>query len=710
MAGSSSNANDAGQAAAVPTYYGLSSSDHHQQQANSNQQQQPQQTDLSLSSLSSKSVSQYANVISHPTQQCLLQCYIPPSRVGAVIGRRGNTILHIQREAMKKSWSNNGGSNGGGVRLSVLSAGSASAGGEEKESQSDDGNGNSNMNNAKDNDEDETKKDPKQEAGENSNNNNSAAGENDIKDEDLWTPVMIRGDPSGVFAAAKLLVPLLHTGPPTAEDGNTNTNSHSNSNSNSHNSNNDNSNNHHYNPQADGDSEMDDVVLDIPIHRSKHSAIIGKKGMTIANLSADHNVRIMVPHRKASGYGHGNGSNNNNSHEDINVVQLEGELHNVEKCLVHMLHLVCSPPVGTTSTSSANGNDQDRDAEVVDRTSGSDDPDRIKSVEGYGNSNSNKMEINDVTAKDVATSIEEEVEGKITISIAVTSKKESKFTEHTITVPSELSSNVPSLGRIRIIGKSTNTVIRRKKTPLEHQKDDIGHGGENSEGGATVGTEEGHAGDDAEDDGGEESGPDEVDNAEAEDILEETDAIASLTLEEDGEEEVDAGAGAKADGNTRTLDETKKEQEDEPSSIASPSSSAASPSHLQALFTTQIIISGKTEPVRRATEQLQKILMPSSSKSGPKSRRNDGNGNIKHGNDASHEDDADANDPDGEGGESGTGSGNNKSFRSRGGKNSKKARWPHRTKRRGRGSRGRGSGAAADGRGSGGGGAPSDGK
>eukprot|EP01083_Nonionella_stella_P133100 404665_1 len=85
--------------------------------------------------------------------------------------------------------------------------------------------------------------------------------------------------------------------------------------------------------------------------------------------------------------------------------------------------------------------------------------------------------------------------------------------------------------------------------------------------------------------------------------------MASLTLEEDGdgEEEVDA----EAEGNTTTLDGTKKEQEEEPSSNASRPSPAASASHLQALFTTQIIISGKTEPVRRATEQLQKILMPS---------------------------------------------------------------------------------------------------
>ena len=43
------------------------------------------------------------------------------------------------------------------------------------------------------------------------------------------------------------------------------------------------------------------------------------------------------------------------------------------------------------------------------------------------------------------------------------SKKEPKFTEITITVPPELSYFVPSLAKIRSIGKSTNSVIRRKR-------------------------------------------------------------------------------------------------------------------------------------------------------------------------------------------------------------------------------------------------------
>jgi len=66
----------------------------------------------------------------------------------------------------------------------------------------------------------------------------------------LWTPVIIRGDPFGAIAAAKLLLPLLTTNPSTSEiDVNGN--------------------------DVDSSTDMDDVVLDIPIYRSHHATIIG---------------------------------------------------------------------------------------------------------------------------------------------------------------------------------------------------------------------------------------------------------------------------------------------------------------------------------------------------------------------------------------------------------------------------------------------------
>jgi hypothetical protein len=85
-------------------------------------------------------------------------------------------------------------------------------------------------------------------------------------------------------------------------------------------------------------SDLDDVVLDVPISRPRHSAIIGRKGMTIAALSADHNVRIMVPHATSTA-------------SNINIIQLEGELEHVEQCLASIM-LILKGNNSTESSSS----------------------------------------------------------------------------------------------------------------------------------------------------------------------------------------------------------------------------------------------------------------------------------------------------------------------------------------------------------------------
>jgi len=94
-----------------------------------------------------------------------------------------------------------------------------------------------------------------------------------------WTPVVIRGDPCGALAAGQFLKKIV--------------------------------------------LELDEVVLDVPLSRTKHAALIGKRGLVLANLSADTQVRIMVPRRELR-------------HD---VVQLEGELENVRACLDKILVL-----------------------------------------------------------------------------------------------------------------------------------------------------------------------------------------------------------------------------------------------------------------------------------------------------------------------------------------------------------------------------------
>lgn len=66
-----------------------------------------------------------------------------------------------------------------------------------------------------------------------------------------WTPVVIRADPCAALAAAQRLEDMV--------------------------------------------DEFDEVVMDVPISRNRHAALVGKRGLVLANLSADTNVRIMVP-------------------------------------------------------------------------------------------------------------------------------------------------------------------------------------------------------------------------------------------------------------------------------------------------------------------------------------------------------------------------------------------------------------------------------
>jgi len=101
-----------------------------------------------------------------------------------------------------------------------------------------------------------------------------------------WTPVVIRADPCAALTAAKKLEETVQT--------------------------------------------IDQVVLDLPISRNKHAAIVGKRGLTLASLSADTNVRIMVPNKDLR-------------HD---VIQLEGDLANVKECLASLLQIACKakPP------------------------------------------------------------------------------------------------------------------------------------------------------------------------------------------------------------------------------------------------------------------------------------------------------------------------------------------------------------------------------
>lgn len=181
-----------------------------------------------------QSISAKTPVLLHP--QVTLTCYIPTTSVGAVIGRRGSTILQIQRHAQQIAGQ-------GPVRVSIVG-----------------------------HDEEDVP---------------YTYSELDWTSPH-WTPVVIRADQCAALATGQRLLDIV--------------------------------------------GEMDEVVLDLPLARSKHASLIGKRGLVLANLSADTSVRIMVPQKQVR-------------HD---VVQLEGELLNVRKCCERVLQLCETKPPPTT--------------------------------------------------------------------------------------------------------------------------------------------------------------------------------------------------------------------------------------------------------------------------------------------------------------------------------------------------------------------------
>lgn len=385
--------------------------------------------------------------ISHPQEQVTLTCYIPPSKVGAVIGRGGRSILGIQREASRRSLNHPS-----PVRMSVVGT-SATANNAPSNSSVD-------ANALKNSEKDDKKENSKQ------SNIAPPLDPHHIQTDSFWTPVIIRGDPCGAFAAANLLLPLI-------------------------------------------DYEMDDIVLDVPIHRSRHSAIIGRRGNTIASLSADCNVRIMVPSGKEremrlSALNASTNANSNavsNDSGDVNVdhplftdgkddqlssekntiieppeaaavrrrrenpsnIQLEGELQNVERCLTKLLSIVAP---NALSVALANSNQivssiNTQQLPTTDQGTMNAIP-TLSTKNGKQNSAPNQNNDSDQSNNDInsANNISVHSNNKSNTSGNTTKRKN---TEKIFTAPPSSAHLLPSLNKIRHMGKKTGTTIRRKR-------------------------------------------------------------------------------------------------------------------------------------------------------------------------------------------------------------------------------------------------------
>ena len=251
--------------------------------------------------------------ISHPLQQCQLTMYVPLGAVGSIIGRGGRTILSTQQEAKRRSLGHDI-----GVRIHVVGGISNSGGNNAVAASTTAWNCT------------EYQQQELQPSSQQSN------GDNDVDD---WIPVTIRGDPIGCLEASKLIIPLVDR------------------------------------PQ---DPTYLAVIFDVPIHQAKHNLLVGKGGIVLAYLSATYETRIMIPPNEFMSNVESNGNiweqrvaeqqskandagaamlfggeagcvsemlpqtNTTVGNLDNNIIQLEGEIDNVEQCLVRMLQIVAS--------------------------------------------------------------------------------------------------------------------------------------------------------------------------------------------------------------------------------------------------------------------------------------------------------------------------------------------------------------------------------
>lgn len=271
----------------------------------------PETGDPLLMSIASKQTALVQQLIT-------LTCYIPTNSVGAVIGRRGATIAQIQKQAQQVGTSN------GAVRLSIagghhpasVAGGEMGATGGPMSPMVATGGSGDMQQQQQQQHYDYTLQAPQSpnpaQIEQSSLLNSQQQQQLQMTplqssatsvpytyteldwSSPLWTPVVIRADPCAALTAAQLL--------------------------------------------RDKVGPLDDIVMDVPLGRAKHAAVVGRRGYVLANLSADTHVRIMVPRRELR-------------HD---IIQLEGQLDKVKQCLERVLNIVSSDQTtGTMTTPSS---------------------------------------------------------------------------------------------------------------------------------------------------------------------------------------------------------------------------------------------------------------------------------------------------------------------------------------------------------------------
>lgn len=215
-----------------------------------------------------------------PIPTLTMTLYIPTMSVGAVIGRRGSTIAQIQRQAQQLT------PNGAPpVRVSIVG---------QKASQTASSDGGPAWNDTATPQESPNTSQTPEASTSSSPPNPSAVIPYTYTELDWsspqWTPVVIRAGPAAALYVASKFEELC--------------------------------------------SSMDCCILDLPIGRQRHAAIVGKRGMQVMQLSADSQCRIMVPPKELK--------------QDI--IQLEGELKNCVKCLQGLANILQNQDFKKTAT------------------------------------------------------------------------------------------------------------------------------------------------------------------------------------------------------------------------------------------------------------------------------------------------------------------------------------------------------------------------
>ncbi|GMI44545.1 hypothetical protein TrCOL_g1521 [Triparma columacea] len=245
---------------------------------------------------------------------CTLAIYIPTDAVSAIIGRRGATIAGIQDRAVIA-----------GMR--DLVTGITEQGGKVVERDKHEYMTPCRVTipsvpNQQQQQQQQSQQQPQQQPQQQQQQQQQVVpGPSPVSVGDLWTPCVVRGEPSCCFSVYRSLVTLL------------------------------------------GPTDVDGCVLEVPLMRNRHATIIGSKGSTIRKLSADCDVRIAVPGKDefleslagvgGQGGGGGGGGEGGRGHSpppgqvsghrgkrEIACVTMEGRGEDVERCLYGMLTMI----------------------------------------------------------------------------------------------------------------------------------------------------------------------------------------------------------------------------------------------------------------------------------------------------------------------------------------------------------------------------------